>query len=303
MAEVRESFLYKELPVVPCNSKDDSWFIYSPKLKKKVKVKGRESFNTLLDKTLEKREDFLKIDPNRDDYIELYITKETSINNLKKSVIAGVNRSLEKGSKNLGVNIFWNSTYQELIIETLKLINSLTVGVLDTETYITLTSPLSEKSLETLNSYNVHYYISLTPETMEAFIKSGHYFDRLNKTVLSITIDKNSIFRLSDLIEVVALLGIKKVYVDYTKKDSEKPMKEIFVLNLLKAIKTGSNSGIEVVNRAFSRDYPIKLITTNISESAKGKCRGCFAKNMCNSNNDFDCYITTNVLPAIIKSN
>lgn len=305
MVDHRECFLYKELPVIPDNPVEDTWLIYSPYLNRKIKIKGKKEFeNSTSNKLKDIDDNFytpnypLEKNPIR---LELYISNINT--NIKKAIIHSVNKCLENSNNNLLINIVSDNANTDIynISEVISIINILTEDVVNTQIVLSSKNYINISIMESLKKFNISFHFdveNITPQ--DIFNVITKHSDNSNISI-RLFVNKNTVYKIDDFVYKCIKYGIKKIYIEPAENKESKPIKEAFVLNLLRGIKLSIQNDTKLLNSAYNNSFPVNIMSSFNSEDRPEKCHKCFAKHMCMGKNDFQCYVAQNTIPSLIK--
>lgn len=307
MVDHRKCFQFEGLPVIPGNLQADTWIIYSPFLKKSVEITGKDSFNnSLKDNLVSKHGDFFRqLDSKKSNSIvtELYITRNTNYSNIKKSIFHSINKFLAENSNTIKFNIVTCSVdiYSNEILKVLNLIETLSNEIVKPEIILTTSKVFS---IEFFKLYwakfsSLHLQVEDSkPQEMCEVIKNLK--DIIHITV-SFYVNKLNVYEVENFITCCIEHGIKDVNIEPVKAGEQAPLKEIFVLNLLKGIKKTLNSNITVNNCSLDNGKLLSPLDGEKTTNRTDNCCSCFANSLCYSDSDFQCYVTRNTIPSLIK--
>lgn len=307
MVDHRECFLFQELPVIPDNPVDDTWLIFSPYLKKKIKVKGKEKFNNCLERKLTSLNDnFFKPNysiENEPLLLELYITDELELISIKKSIIHSMNKYLNDNHSYLLINIVSDnvSTYINNITSVISIINDLTKGIVKAELVLSTKNCIDSGNMESLKKLNINLHFDVENNNPQEIFNAISKYPEGSDTTIRLFVNKNTVYGISEFVYQCIKYGVKKINIEPTKDENLKPIKEVFVLQLLKGIKISLENNIELLNSSYSNSFPVNILNSSKSKIKPEKCCKCFAKNICMSEGDFQCYVAQNTIPSFIK--
>lgn len=307
MVDQRKCFQFEGLPVIPGNLQADTWIIYSPFLKTSVEITGKDSFNNSLKENLiSTHGDFFKqSDSNKSRAIitELYITNTTNYSNIKKSIFFSINKFLAEDSNAIKFNIVTSciDSYTNEILKVLKLIDLLSKEIVKPEVILTTSNVFSidflKENRTKFSSLHLQVEDSKPREVCQVI---ENLKDFINITV-SFYVNRLNVFEVESFITCCIEHGIKNVNIEPVKSGEHAPLKEVFVLNLLKGIKKSLNSNITVNRCSLDSNKLLSQIGEEKTTDRTDNCCNCFANSLCNSDSDFQCYVTRNTIPSLIK--
>lgn len=307
MVDHRKCFQFEGLPVIPGDFKADTWIIYSPFLKKRIKITGRESFNnSLRDKLISEHQDFFtNIEPNKESSIitELYITTNTNYTNIKKSIFYSINKFLAENSLTIQFNIVTSSidSYKDEILKVLKLIDILSKDIVKPQIILTTTTSFSSDFLKLNKDIISSLHFQVEDSNPMNICKTIKEYKEIINISVSFYVSKLNVFEIENFILCCLENEIKNINIEPVKNQNEAPLKEIFVLNLLKGIKASLNKKIIINSYSLNSSQFFNQLRKEEKANRTDDCCNCFANSLCKSDSDFQCYVTRNTVPSLIK--